>query len=174
MKKAKLLVMFLSVTLFSIGCSKDGGGGGSTKFSDNVPTGEIVAKELRNETLTGFSNSEGEPKNTNTQKWWEMHIQALTSSNCPEYDDSTDYEGDGYYVAFYPNGDLASKYGTDGTPDVYSSWEWSNSNKNSIDLEGTTFTITYLNDDNVVYASKQSGEGCTVETYEQFGSPYFD
>ncbi len=91
--------------------------------------------------------------------------------------DDLSYTEMGYY-AFYPDGDLYVKTSINGTPSLGGTWNWTDeSAKDEIYIyfpslgQGQNFTITYLNEDNVVYGSIQSANGCSVTTYEQFNNP---
>ncbi len=148
-------------------CSKDGDNGPNL---DGVPSGEIVAIEERDEALTGYS----ELKSTEeSQKWW-THVISKFMFSSEECGDDVSYEEMGYY-AFYPNGDLYVKTSLSGSATLGGTWNWTDeSTKNEIYVyfpslgQGQNFTITYLNESNVVYGSVQSASGCSVTTYEQF------
>ena len=166
--QTKLLLLTLVLCAFT-SCSKDDDGGGSNL--DGVPTGEIVAKELRNETLTGFS----ELSRDGSQKWWKHTTSDFNFSGCGE--DSEDFSEDnlGFY-AFYPDGTMYTKSSIDGTPSYLQEWEWTNSNQTAIYVRGETsipFTVTYLNEDNVVYGSNQNLGNCNIISYEQLGDPHY-
>lgn len=179
MKTAKLFFMGVAVAILSMGCSKDDDGskGGKTDFSSNVPSGEIVPVELRNETLTGYSELNAPSKGVmpeGIQKWWEYKHGEISSVDCPEFNQPLDV-GTDYYFGLYPDGSAYSKYGVDGTPTYIGDWNWTSSAKEALVIswaEGAVFYLTYLNETNLVYASKQSVQGCSVETYEQMHNPH--
>lgn len=148
--------------------------GGSDDVSSGlpgVPTGEIVSVELRQQTLTGFSS-----RGATNQKWWTHEVSNFDFNNVDCGDDDTlNNQG---YIAFYPDGSLYQRYSTAGTAFKTGDWAWTDSGKSAIRLtrqgESAVFTVTWLNDDNVVYGSNQSAGSCSVITYEKFGNPYFD
>ena len=170
-KTKLLLVMLIVVTIFS-SCSKDDDGDESSNGLDGVPSGEIVAKNLRNITLTGFNELS---RNEGSQKWWRFNVVSeMWNGNC----DEDDYIGEGFgYLALYPNGESWQKNSIGGEPYFAQNWQWSNGNKTALYLNGETdiaFTITYLNDDNVVYGYNISAGGCSLTYYEQYGNTVFD
>ena len=165
------LLFFVALTasvLFS--CSKDDDGG-NDPFAD-VPKGEIVPVEERNQTLTGFS----EQRNNDEQVWWK-HVISTVDIDCGEDSDYWEEIFEDSYVAFKPDGQIYSRNGVDG--EEYASgttWEWENEDKDAviIDLWGdgtqsAVFELRELNDGGVVYASLQSeGSNCTAVTWDQF------
>jgi len=169
--KTKILMAFLMVGAIFMSCSSDDSGDSGNL--DGVPSGEIVALELRNETLTGFS---GLSRNEGSQKWWSHTTSDFNFSGCGEEGEDYSYDGLGYY-AFYPDGSMYSKSGINGTPTYLQEWEWTDSSLSAIYVRGETsvpFTVTYLNEDNVVYGSNQSvGGGCSLTSYEQLGDPHY-
>lgn len=156
-------VVLAAATLF-LGCSSDDGG--SSKLS-GVPTGEIVAVELRDESLTGFSDGEG------AQKWW-RHVISSIEYNSEDCGDSQEIENVGYF-AFYPNGNYYQKSSIESTQQLVGSWEWKNDAKKQMYFSNQTgegeVTLTYLNEINIVFGSSMSAEGCSVTSYEQFNNP---
>ena len=169
-KTKLLLVLFIVTTIFS-SCSKDDNQEPDNGL-DGIPSGEIVARNLRNVTLTGFNELS---RNEGSQKWWRHIISDFDYSGCGAEEDDYSFTDFGYY-AFYPDGTMYSKQSIDGTPVYLQEWEWTSPNKTAVYVRGDTsiaFTVTYLNDDNVVYGSSQSIGGCTLVSYEQLGDPHF-
>ena len=167
----KRLSLLLFVTFVAFSCSSDSDSD-NDRFED-VPSGEIVARNMRQEALTGFSDDD---RANNQQKWWTHVISDFNFSGCDDEEEDFSELSVGYF-AFYPDGGLYYRSSPDGTPTYSGDWEWKNSNKNAIHLNGETsvdFEIRYLNADNVVYASYQGNSACNVVTYEQFDNPYFD
>lgn len=168
MKTTKL---FKSVFLFLLGtalltsCSKDDDGG--DKFA-GVPKGEIVPVAQRHETLTGFAETAGRgvPK-SGSLVWWKQ-IESKVDYHCGDYEDES-YAQDNLYVAFNPDGNIYYRIGTEGEGSPYNEWEWKDSNKNSIIVDGEEFELRELNANAVVYASYQSqSSDCYAITWEQF------
>lgn len=168
----KILMIFFIAAAFS-SCSSDDSSSDDGNNLEGVPTGEIVALSLRNATLTGFSQLS---RNEGTQKWWTHIISDFNYSGCGE-EDGFSQEGNGYY-AFYPDGTMHEKSGIDGNPTFLQIWQWTDASQSAIYVRGDTnvpFTVTYLNDDNVVYGSNQSISGsCSIISYEQLGDPHFE
>ena len=171
-KVPKLFIMAATLAIITFSCSSDDGG--DSNSIDGVPSGEIVPSEQRNEALTGFYSDT--PDEGETQKWWTHVISDFdfSSADCGE-DFSLEDQG---YIAFYPDGDYYQKWSIDGSASQLGSWEWANSSHSKITvfIDGLEqdFTVTYLNEDNVVYGSVQSGSGCSVTTYEQFNNPHYE
>ncbi|MBR9845152.1 MAG: hypothetical protein GYB35_03125 [Algicola sp.] len=166
------MILFISLTMI-MSCSKDDDSGNTDPVTlDGVPTGEIVARNLSNETLTGFSSSN---RNEGSQKWWTHITSDFNYVDCGD-DQDFSVEDLGYY-AFYPDGTMHSKSSIDGTPNYLQEWEWTDSNLTAIYVRGDTsvaFTVTYLNDDNAVYGANQSLSGpCSIISYEQLGDPHY-
>ncbi|HLT52768.1 MAG TPA: hypothetical protein VKZ97_02700 [Flavobacteriaceae bacterium] len=164
-----LLLCTALVTLSA--CSKDDDGDGGSNL-DGVPSGEIVSAEFRNVVLTGYTDLES---GEGTQRWW-THVISDFNFNSEDCGDDFSYEDTGYY-AWYPDGSYYVKTSLNGSPTQVGEWEWANSSKTRIYIynysngsEGE-MTVTYLNDNNVVYGSYQSGGGCSLTTYEQFNNP---
>ena len=161
--------MLFVATIFS-SCSKDDNQESNNNL-DGIPSGEIVARNLRNITLTGFSELS---RNEGSQKWWRHTISDFDYIDCGD-DNDYSFSDFGYY-AFYPDGTMHSKQSIDGTPSYLQEWRWTNSNKTAVYVRDDTsiaYTVTYLNDDNVVYGSSQNVNGCTLVSYEQLGEPHF-
>jgi len=170
----KILVFFFMAAAILSSCSSDDSsddGGGNNL--DGVPTGEIVALNLRNAALTGFSQLD---RNEGTQKWWTHIISDFNYSGCGD-EEGFSQEGNGYY-AFYPDGTMFEKSGIDGIPSYLQEWQWTDASLSAVYVRGDTsvpFTVTYLNDDNVVYGSNQNISGsCSIISYEQLGNPHFE
>ncbi|MFC0604828.1 hypothetical protein [Winogradskyella pulchriflava] len=165
------IVAIFSIVAFS--CSSDDGDNDSSSI-EGVPSGEIVPTELRNEALTGFFSET--PIDGETQKWW-THIISNFDFSSDECGDDFSIEDQGF-IAFYPDGNYYQKFSIGGNPSQLGSWEWSNSSHSRITVytQGLEqeFTVTYLNEDNVVYGSVQSASGCSVTTYEQFNNPHYE
>jgi len=172
-KSKLLMILFISAAIFSSCSSDDDGGDGDDINLDGVPTGEIVARDLRNEALTGFSSL---TRNEGSQKWWTHITSDFNYVDCGE-DQDFSVDGQGYY-AFYPDGTMHAKDGIDDTPYYLQEWEWTNNDLNAIYVRGDTsvaFTVTYLNEDNVVYGSNQNVSGpCSIISYEQLSDPHYE
>lgn len=177
-RQRKILSIFLmSFILFS--CSKEENTGSTLDLKD-VPSGEIVALELRDVTLTGYSSilAAKEQKNgtatVSTQKWW-THVVSDIKFNNSECGKEEKIKNMGF-IAFSPNGNILQKTYKDGTYAKTGSWKWTNKDKKKITVtrsgESREFTITYLNKSNVVYASLQTKGNCIARTYEQFNAPF--
>jgi hypothetical protein len=165
--KAFLGLFLLASGIMLTACSKDDEGSGLT----GVPTGEIVAIGLRDMTLTGYSDlitQEG------SQKWWTHVVSSFDFSSDDCGDDQT-IENSGYY-AFYPDGGYYFKSSIDSTPFSVGEWGWTDGSKTKIFISNSIgegeFTVTYLNEMNIVFGSRQTGPGCSVVTYEQFNDPF--
>lgn len=169
MKKSNLLkALFLFVLGASLltACSKDDGDGGD-KFA-GVPSGEIVPVAQRHETLTGYAENAGRGvENTGTQKWWES-VNSFVEYHCQGESDEIDNTQAGVYYAFKNDGKIYYKVGMEGTEYPHHSWEWKDSNKNAIVIQGVDFELRELNDGGVVYASYQEEQGCYAITWDQF------
>jgi hypothetical protein len=177
MRNFKSLMLFAIAIVTTISCSSDDDSSSNPEFDSSVPQGEIVPLELRDVTLTGFSyvTTSGKNQTEESQKWWNYNIGELISANCEEYNEVISLSD--YYFAFSPDGKLLYKIGLNGVVYNDRTWQWTSSAKESIYLDNETdvkFTITYLNDNNVCYASIQHGEGCTVTTYEHMNNPHFE
>ncbi len=168
-KKNTTLAIASLVILFS-SCSKDDDNGSSL---NGVPSGEIVAVEERDEALTGYSDLKDSQE---TQKWW-THVTTVVDYSSDDCGSDVEYEEMGYF-AFYPDGSYYYKSSVSGYAYAVGSWEWTDSSKEEIYVSNSSgsgdFTITYLNDENVVYGSYQSASGCSATTYEQFNSPFYE
>ncbi|WP_298555482.1 hypothetical protein [uncultured Algibacter sp.] len=179
MKLIKYL-FFVGIISFAYACSSSSGDDDESGSGlERIPSGEIVAKELRNETLTGFSSLSGKSssKMGDTQKWW-THVTSDFSFNdndvCDEDDESYNSQG---YAALYPNGKRYQKTSKDGSPFEVGTWQWTDSNKTALHIDNETdivFKITYLNNGNLVFGYTASQGGCTLTTYEEFNAPFFE
>ena len=171
-KIVKIFIVIVFVTSLASCSSNDDLA--SSEGLGSVPKGEIVSLEERQVALTGFSDNQ---LNSETQKWWKHVISDVKISGPDECGEDLSIEENGY-VAFYTNGSLYFKYDTSGSASSIGSWEWTNSNKTAVlisnSLGNQEFTVTYLNENTVVYGSVQSSEGCSAVTYEKFNSPYFE
>jgi len=165
----KLTKLFVAVAFVSIITSCSSSDGDGNPF-DDAPSGEIVSVEKRQLALTGFSDS---PESGETQKWW-THVTSKITVNGPEECGEDVTENNLGYLAFYPDGGIYARTSRTGPITPGGFWEWANSDKNAIVTQGINFTITYLNDTNVVYASVQSSGPCSATTYEQFNDPFSD
>lgn len=159
----KFLFLVLVVVLSS--CGSDDGAS-ADPFS-SIPSGEIVAVEERDRVLTG---EDAAGRTTQTYRWWKQDISKLdfSTDECGEDEDLS--QTDTYY-AFAPNGDIRVRFGTTGDGTAASSWEWSSTAKDAINIEGETsvdFVIRALNDSEVIYASYQEAQGCSLVTWERF------
>lgn len=178
LKKIKQFMPLIAINLLLLfSCSNDEEKVVKDNFA-GVPTGEIVALELRDATLTGFeASAKKNEASKGAQKWWSHVISKVTynGSACVKKEGEVLGEKKGYF-AFYPNGGLYVRSSKNGTPIRGGSWKWKSSSKNMVvvTINGVSFDnkLTYLNANNVVYASAQPHSGCTAYTYEQFGSPY--
>lgn len=140
-----------------------------------MPSGDIVAIELRNEVLTGFTTIANGGRVQQTQKWWKQIKSTVDYQGCEGYEDETISQTDVYY-GFKPDGTLYAR--SDNTEYYHTTWKWATSKKDAIVLEeypDVEFKMTSLNDSQVVYATFQpQGSGCNVVTWEQFGSPVLE
>lgn len=163
MKKPNTIKLLFFITLTAsvlFSCSKDDGG--NDPLAD-VPKGEIVPVEERDQALTGFS----ELKNAEIQIWWK-HIISTIDIDCGEESDYIEEELENTYFAFKPDGQIYYRQGVDGEEYPYEFWEWENADKDAIITQGVVFELTELNDTGLVYASAQGESGCTAVTWEQF------
>lgn len=173
MIKLKILIL-ISVMMLFISCGDNpAGSSGGDKF-EGVPKGEIVPVELRDETLTGISNSSSKRKAANSQKWWRQVVSKIDYTGCEGYEDE-EITAENMYFGFKPEGSLYVKDGENGSESYATSWQWSDESKSAIVLgmaPDVEFELTALNDEEVVYASSQEFEGgCRAVTWEQFGDP---
>jgi len=135
-----------------------------------VPSGQIVAVDERMPILTQTQSG-----NTGSRYW--MFISSKAKINgCGQTDELNyleGYESDTIEIKFETNFTYETRM--NGIEMSQGSWEWSNESTKSGIILGTypevVFTFTMLNDNEVVYASKQnqSTENCsdiTVITYE--------
>ena len=168
-------ILALSLSMM-VSCSSDddSGDGDDNVNLEGVPTGEIVARDMRNMTLTGFSMLS---RNEGSQKWWTHITSDFNYVNCGGEDQDFSIEDLGYY-AFYPDGTMHQKSSIDGTPEYLQEWEWTDSSLTAIYVRGDTsvaFSVTYLNEDNAVYGANQTVSGpCSIISYEQLGDPHYE
>lgn len=138
-----------------------------------VPSGEIVPTELREETLVGFNFSSERMSNQN-QIWWKHGITQQTY-DCPSFNEevaTNTIVDSGYYYAFKPDGYIYYKNGLDGQEMQHHSWQW-NSDMSGVIINGlTTFYFNELNPTNVVYYSVQGPEDCQYLSWELFTTDY--
>ena len=169
MKITKFFILVAVIGTFSFCSSSD-----DSESLDNVPNGEIVPIEQREITLTGFSENQ---QSGESQKWWTHVVTKVVLSGPDECGENQTINNQGYF-AFYTNGGLYYKSSSSSSPISAGSWEWANSNKTSILVSNQSgeqdFSVTYLNDSNVVYGSVQSQGPCSATTYEQFNNPFFE
>lgn len=142
-------------------------------FSD-IPSGEIVQTNLRTLMLTGRENS---TSNKNTQKWW-THLTSEYIFNNEDCRNRNNIHNAGYF-AFANNGTLYIKLNKNDAASNGGRWKWTSSKKNKITItyrsgDQQDFTITYLNENNIIYASKQSKGECSLLMYQQFNNPFFE
>lgn len=169
---------FFIILFLSAACSSNPTSSSSEKFED-VPKGEIVSVDMRDETLTGIKpgSSNKEISAVDSQKWWLQIISKVDYSDCEGYEDQ-DITQDNVYYGFKPGGSLYIKQGESGSEQYVTSWEWADDSKSAIIIEtfpDVEFELTALNDDEVIYASQQEFEGgCKAVTWEQFGDPISD
>lgn len=176
----KIAGILLFVSLIAISCSDDpvSSSDRGNQLPDSVPTGEIVPVEERNFVLTGFEELSGKSnaENDGGQRWWRHVVTKVEYQNCPSDLQDQEVELDNVYFGFAPNGRTYQRNGPTGSPSDIWGWEWTDSSKSAVHIQGNTdidFVITSLNNDEVVYASVQElGQGCTGTTWEQFGSPF--
>lgn len=158
-----IYLMIFACVLFA--CGSDDGPS-ADPFS-NVPSGDIVSIDERDFVLTG---TDAQGRASQTYKWWALDVskQDFNIEECGE--DVNLSQADTYY-AFTPDGDIRIRQGTDGDGFVARSWEWSSTAKEAINVDGITsvdFVIRALNNNEVIYASYQEAEGCSLVTWERF------
>lgn len=169
--KKLLSLFFLAVLLIS--CSSNEEAEEKLDNFSNVPSGEIVEANLRDLVLTGNENA---TSNKNIQKWW-SHLTSEFIFNNEDCRNRNNIHNAGYF-AFATDGTLFVKLNKDDTASNAGGWKWTSSKKNKITIiyrsgDQQNFTITYLNENNIVYASEQSIGDCSVLTYQQFNNPFF-
>ena len=160
MKKYVLLV--IAAALYACGSDDTS----ADPFSA-VPSGEIVAVEERDFVLTGVDAS---ARTAQTFKWWKQEISRLDFSS-EECGDDEDLAQSDVYYAFTSDGNIRVRQGTSGDGTVARSWEWSTTAKEAINIDGESsvdFVIRSLNESEVIYASFQAAEGCSLVTWERF------
>ncbi|MFY9244016.1 MAG: hypothetical protein WAO74_13430 [Polaribacter sp.] len=161
-------VLLLTLAFTFSFCSGDDSDSGQFP---GVPSGEIVALELRQETLTGYS-----AKGVDAQKWWTHVVSNIDISGPEDCGEGQSIRNVGYF-AFSPNGDLIFRTSKNGSTTTRGTWRWGNDNKNTVyasDIGNVEFTLTYLNANNLVIASQQAAGPCSATTYEQFNDPFVD
>lgn len=176
-----LIGLFTISTLF-IACKKDvevdPGEPSLAEQFPGVPIGTIVPVEEREATLTRTASAF---KSTNEINYWVFSESKIKVTGCGESETIDNLEGldpSSLKIAF--GADYIVYVMNNGVPGEAGGWQWSDpSTKNGIILDKypeVTFTFTALNENEVVYASKQSGalEECssvTAITYEKVVSP---
>lgn len=164
------IVIFVAITIVSCSSNDDE----SSNWLDTIPSGEIIATEEREKALTGFSEDESEEE---LQKWWTHVVSNVEITGPEECGESIAVNNSGF-IAFYTNGSIYYKSSKSGSAVYNGSWEWVDSNKDAVyvsnSLGSQEFTLTYLNEDNIVYGSQQSEGSCAAITYEEFDEPYFE
>ncbi|WP_157491419.1 hypothetical protein [Flammeovirga sp. SJP92] len=164
----KLIKSFLILTLLCtlLSCSEDEA---TPEAFPGVPSGEIAPVEERYEILTGAVESSAR-LSSSTSKWWKHEVSKV-SFTCDQPD--LDLSATNAYISFDTSGELMGRYGETGIPYKVATWKFSTDKTQVIiysdmfDRE-VTFTFTELNNESVVYASKQSEAGCTATTWEKF------
>ncbi len=172
-----IAIPLLSLVMVFSACKKDDSE--PSNGFPGVPTGDIVAVEEREATLTrSFENF----KSTDSDGYWSYQEAKATISGCDQTmtQDLLDESG-------IDPGSTSIKFGEDfrlyvmynGSVTDAGGWNWDDANaKTGIVLTkypSVTFTFTALNKSEVVYASKQTGatEECanvTAITYERVTS----
>jgi len=178
MKNFRFFLMLSFSALLLVGCSKDDDGGSATPNApDGVPTGEIVPVSERNEVLTGFSVVNGQERPGNieeSQKWWRYLGGEVTSTDCPEYNQSIQSD----YLAFTPDGEILYKYSLDDAqPYARRDYEWINPDtKTGIILDGfAEVSFSKLNNaTGITWYSEQSDGECSITTHESLGEFVFE
>ncbi|HBH48661.1 MAG TPA: hypothetical protein DDX98_08470 [Bacteroidales bacterium] len=169
-----MIAIALAIT---VSCSKDDDSG-SDKYP-GVPTGVIVPIEERAFVLTGMDDSgmKSTEFTAEDMKFWKFEKSEVKVSGCgmSETYDNLDYfePTDVVELAFTPSGELWQRFNGN-VSNTYATWEWSDASKSGIyisSLGNIEFEFTELNENQVVYASKQTGafEECssvTAITYE--------
>lgn len=158
----KLFVVLLSAIVVACGGDDD-----PDPFSE-VPSGEIVAVDDRDFVLTGEDSSSGRVEQT--FKWWKQNVSKLdfSSDECGEDEDLSQTD---VYYAFTSSGDVRVRQGSSGDGYVARSWAWSSSAKDAINIDGETsvdFELRALNNSELIYASYQEAQGCSLITWERF------
>lgn len=168
MKKIKLVAIVLAAAFFT-NCTKENNDITNTSYS-GVPSGEIVPVEERSKVLTGSSEL---LKSSNlTLIYWSFKSSKAIVSGCSDagtYDILEEVDEDLPQVAFSPDGTFYAKSNNVSEINV-GTWVWADENKTGIILSSygdVVFTFTALNENQVVYASNQNAEGCSVITYEE-------
>lgn len=172
----KYKAFFLLITLFLvISCSESDDN--LEKLSD-APTGEIINITLRDFILTGNNaTASKQSESTISQKWWNHKVSSFNYSNS-KCGQNYKVNNTGHF-AFTHNGEILVKLYKNSESKIGGYWKWTSNNKEAISIthlgrEEKVFTITYLNDNNIVYSSSnQEEEDCYVSIYEQFNNPYF-
>lgn len=156
-------ILFLGFTL-TTSCSKDDDGGDNDKFA-GVPKGEIVPLAEREQVLTGYDGTEG--RGFTEKKWWKQDV-AKVDYHCAGYEDE-DLGQENIYYAFAHDGTMYYKVGVEGEAYSYNTWEWEDSDKDAIVVDGVVFDFRELNEDTIVYASYQEqNSSCYAVTWEQY------
>lgn len=171
MKKI-IFIKFFILALLVTSCSKEDDSSGD--LLSNVPSGEIVPVEQREVTLIGYdvqsqAKSYDKQQAEAEQKWWKHGVSKVTY-DCSGYDESDNMSEtlENTYFAFKENGTIYYKVGMSGAEMAHLDWEWEDSKKEAIIVQGVSFKFTELNPSTVTYASVQGESGCEVLTWEQF------
>jgi hypothetical protein len=155
-----------------VSCNKDEDA--APNFFKDVPSGDIVSVEMRDEILTGVPESSEAGRMQLNHKWWRQAESVIDYQGCEGYEDQEITLEDTYF-SFTSDGDFYVKNGVNGSSQYYTTWEWTNDEKSAITLgkfPDVEFKITALNENQVVYASHQpQGGGCNVVTWEEFVEP---
>ncbi|WP_424964031.1 hypothetical protein [Ekhidna sp.] len=158
----KLYVIFLAAIVAA--CGSDDGD--TDPFSD-VPSGEIVSVDERDFVLTGEDAS---GRTAQTYKWWKQNVSKIDFSS-EECGDDEDLSQTDVYYAFTSSGNIRVRQGASGDGYIARTWAWSSSAKNAINIDGETsvdFELRALNNTELIYASYQSAQGCSLVTWERF------
>ncbi len=170
MKTFKILFMLLSISFITLSCSSSDDDSDSIDHPEGF-SGELVPVGQRDMALTGYDvASRGI---TGEFKWWNADETAGTfSGGCPDDEDYEDwFESNlSLEIAFSSDGVIYQRY-SGGNQEAVGDWSWTNSSKNKVnwrnydDEETFKVSVTYLNENNLVYYLALSNGGCTFREY---------
>lgn len=130
---------------------------------EQVPSGEVIRVENREEALVGYSE---DGTNELEQIWWQHEVKTI-SYDCPaQYEEGDNSETSMETLVAFKNDGNLYKINEEGEEEVFASWSWIN-DYSGIYINGVPYQFTALNENEVVYYNFTGSDECNTLIWEQ-------